>query len=280
MAQLQLSYLFQDKPCPPAAEPADYASLDILIDGCHLYGEIMWPDGSFDLPRPCVVMFHGFPGSARNDDIAHALCRIGCVVLVPHHRGAWGSQGDYLVSNCISDALHLAEYVRSTPFCRQYRTDPGAVFFLGHSMGGNTVLNAARQLDWLRGIILLTPFDPTRPLRAGAAQKLRDLLRQSELLHSQGPAAIYADILAHEHQFCHENAFAELKDQNVFCATGEFDSCAPGTAMFGPLWELLRQHNTCAIQRWRIYPAAHGLLGVRNALIRDIAAFLSDVLAS
>lgn len=280
MAQLQLQYLFQDKPCLPGVEPADYDSLDVISNGCHLYGEILWPDGSFDAPRPCVILFHGFPGSARNDDIAHALCRIGCVVLVPHHRGAWGSQGEYLVSNCIQDAVNLADYVHSDPFCRQYRTDPGAVFFLGHSMGGNTVLHASRQLPWLRGVLLMTPFDPTYHLRNGSPEQLRQLLQQGRLLHSQGPDAIYQDILAHRDSLCHANAFAELQDQNLFCATGAFDACAPGERMFGPLWQLLQDHETHAVQRWISYPAAHGLLGVRTTLIQNIAEFLADVLAS
>ena len=55
-------------------------------NGSHIYGEIMWPSQDFPKPHPCVIMLHGYPGSARNDDISHALCRAGCVVLVPHNR--------------------------------------------------------------------------------------------------------------------------------------------------------------------------------------------------
>jgi len=90
MARLQLQYLFQDKPFDPETELSDYDTLDVISDGCHLYGTILWPDGGTPVPRPCVVMLHGFPGSAPNDDLAHALCRIGCVVLIPRHRGAMG----------------------------------------------------------------------------------------------------------------------------------------------------------------------------------------------
>ena len=50
-------------------------------DGC-LWGQVMRPDGGFGEGRPCVIFLHGFPGGNRNDDFAHALCRIGCVVLV------------------------------------------------------------------------------------------------------------------------------------------------------------------------------------------------------
>lgn len=167
MSRIRLQYLFQDRPCDPETELSDYDSLDLVSNGCHLYGEIMWPDGSYSAPRPCVVLFHGFPGSARNDDLAHALCRIGCVVLTPHHRGAWGSEGSYLVSNCIEDALAIAGQIRSEGFRHRYHIDPDAVFLIGHSMGANTVIHAARRLAWLRGIVALTPLIPSVTFKMG-----------------------------------------------------------------------------------------------------------------
>ena len=278
MARIHLQYLFQDSPCAPDTEIADYDSLDIVSGGCHLYGEFLWPDGSFASPRPCVVLLHGFPGSARYDDLAHALCRIGCVVLTPHHRGAWGSEGNYLISNCIEDAITIAEHVRSETFCRRYHTDPNAVFLIGHSMGANTVIHASRSLPWLRGIVVLTPFDPIRLLQNHEEQQLRELLKQGMLLHSEGPEAIFQDLLSHQNYWGFENAFEALKHQNVFCAAGAKDLCAPSDQMFLPLWRMLQEHKTNAIQRFVEYPAGHGLLGCRTALIKDVSQFLLDVL--
>lgn len=278
MSLAQLQYLFQDKLYEPDAELSDYDSLNIVSGGCHLYGEIMWPDGSCASPHPCIVLFHGFPGSARNDDLAHALCRIGCVVLTPHHRGAWGSEGNYLISNCIEDAINIAEYVRNNAFCQRYHTDPEAVFLIGHSMGANTAIHAARDLPWLRGIAILTPFDPIRLLQDGEKEQLRELLKQGAILHGEGPEAIFQDILAHQDNLGFENALESLKNQNLFCATGSKDLCAPADKMFLPLWHKLRSHKTGSIQRLIEYPAGHGLLGCRCALITDIAQFISDVL--
>lgn len=278
MERLQLQYLFEDRACEEGAPLADYGSLDVISHGCHLYGEILWPDGGFTQPRPCVILLHGFPGSARNDDLAHALCRIGCVVLTPHHRGAWGSEGEYLVSHCIEDALALADYVRSPEFCRQYRTDPDSVYLIGHSMGGNTALNAARQLPWLRGLVLLTPFDPTVHLRAGEEERLRQLLEQGRILHSGGVEAIFQDIAAHREEFCFPSAFDALKEQNLLCVTGKADLCAPAERMFLPLWELLQTCESRAVRRFVELPAGHGLLGCRVALIREAAQFLTDTL--
>lgn len=278
MERLQLQYLLADRPCSAGTALSDYDCLDVVSHGCHLYGEILYPDSGYARPRPCVIMFHGFPGSARNDDLAHALCRIGCVVLTPHHRGAWGSEGEYLVSHCVEDALALASYVRSPEFCRQYNADPGSVYFIGHSMGGNTALNAARRLTWLRGLVLLTPFDPTRYLLDGEEKLLRQLLKQGYLLHSRGTEALFQDIAAHRDEFCFTSAFDALKDRSLLCVAGKADACAPAQRMFLPLWELLQTHESRAIQQFLELPAGHGLLGCRTALIRAVAQFIADTL--
>lgn len=278
-SRIQLKYLFEDKPYDPAVEPSDYDALDFVSAGCHLYGKILWPDGSFAADRPCVILLHGFPGAARSDDLAYALCRIGCVVVVPHHRGAWGSEGKYLVSNCIQDALALADWARSPAFCRQYRVDARAVFLAGHSMGGNTALNAGRTLPWLRGLILMTPFDPTRALRDGHPETLHRLLPEGDILRSDGLDAIFDDIAAHVDSWQFERAFAQVRTQNLCCVTGRLDEIAPGEQMVQPLWQKLRAAQTPAIHRLLELPAGHGLCGSRIALIRFAAQFIADALA-
>ena len=197
-SNLNLDYLFSDpEELDPTALP-DYTTLDFVSNGSHIYGEIMWPSANFPKPHPCVIMLHGFPGTARNDDISHALCRIGCVVLVPHNRGAWGSQGKYLITNCIEDAQNLAEYAHSEEFTNKYNVDPSQIFLLGHSMGANSALNAGRKLDWIGGIIMLTPYDPTRYLNRNKESYFRSLLEEGKILQSDGIDAIYEDVVINQ----------------------------------------------------------------------------------
>lgn len=275
---LELEYLFRDRPYDPAVSPADYDMLCVKSGGAELYGEIMWPDGGFQGPRPCVLLCHGYPGVARNDDLAAALRRIGCVVAVMHHRGAWGSQGKYLISNCVEDAAALAAYMRTPAFCERYHTDPDALFLIGHSMGGNSVLQAARRVKGLRGAVLLTPYDPTAFLRQGGAEAVMPLLETGRILHSDGLDAILRDMWDHIEEYPFAKAFPEVKDQNLLFITGTLDTIAPAW-MVTPLWEQLSAHPTRAIQRLVELPAAHGLCGCRIAAIEAAAAFLDDVLA-
>lgn len=281
---LKPEYLFEDKAVDGSCPLSDYGTLDVVSEGSHLYGEIMWPDGSFAEGRPCVIVFHGYPGSARNDDISHALCRMGCVVMSPHHRGAWGSEGKYLLSHCIEDAVNVAEYARSKEFCERYRVDAGKIFLLGHSMGGCTVLNAAKKLPWLRGVVALTPFDPSYYLDRDESL-LKALLEQGKILHSDGVDAIFEDMRSLKDEVRFGSLAAQIGKLNLLFLIAEKDSVAPCDKMVAPLWEKLAGEPAVAgnaagnrpVHRLHRYVADHGLLGSRNACIRDIAEFVCNV---
>lgn len=273
--QLSLEYLFKDR--PPAAAPADYDMLCVKVGGAELYGELMWPDGNYKKDRPCVILCHGYPGIARNDDLAFTLRRIGCVVLTPHHRGAWGSEGTYLISNCIEDTIHLYNYVQSGSFCQKYQVDPRSVFLVGHSMGGNSVLQAARKIWDLRGLVLLAPYDPTRFLRDGNEAPLRELLETGYILHSDGIGAILEDLKRHLEDYAFENAYSDIKNLNICCFTGTLDTIAPPW-MVKPLWSRLAAHKTEAVQRLLELLSSHGFCDSRITVIRETASFLSDIL--
>jgi len=277
MSKLEPQYLFKDKEHHDPSALSDYDTLDFVSNDQHVYGEIMWPDDGYSAPRPCVIMLHGFPGSARNDDIAHALCRIGCVVMVPHHRGAWGSEGKYLISHCIEDACNLVDYSKSEVFCKRYNVDARNIVLIGHSMGANTALNAGKNIPDIRGLILITPFDPTRYLCDGKQEHLTALLGEGRILKSDGAEYIYQDVLQNSDQMSFEKAFDKIKDKNILCLAGEYDSCAPISEMVKPLWNMLEAHKTSAVQRLKIYPAEHGLLGCRISAITEIADFLTEI---
>ena len=223
-----------------------------------------------------MVLLHGFPGSCRNDDLSHALCRTGCVVLTPHHRGAWGSEGKYLVSNCVEDAVNIALHVRSEAFLRKYNVDPDLIFLGGHSMGSCSVLNASKALPWLRGLVLIAPFDPWQLLKEGDEEKLKALLGEGEVLCHDGKDVLYNDLKSHALEYSFPNAYESVKDQNLFFALGSLDKVAPPEKMTGELREKLERHSADAIQRFKSYPAGHGLLGCRCAFIEDAARFIYD----
>lgn len=277
MSQLKLEYLFSDpEELNPVALP-DYTTLDFVSNGSHIYGEIMWPSADFPKPHPCVIMLHGFPGTARNDDISHALCRIGCVVIVPHNRGAWGSQGKYLITNCIEDAKNLAEYAHSDEFAKKYNIDVNNIFLLGHSMGANSALNAGKKISWVKGIIMLTPYDPTRYLNRNKESYFRSLLEEGKILQSDGAEAIYEDVVVNKNEINHPGAFELIKDRNILIFGATYDSVSPINEMVLPLWQKLAARKTDALQKMIEVPTEHGLLGRRILVIKEIAKFIDEL---
>ena len=274
-AVLKPEHLFCDEISREAECIPDCEALVFESDGAEIYGQLLKPDRSYGENRPCVLFFHGFAGFTRFDDLAQALCRAGCVVLVVHHRGAWGRQGKYSVSNCVQDAAGLVKYVKSPDFQKKYRIDPDAVFLVGHSMGGNTVLNAAARCPGVRGIVMLAPCDIGTMTRTMPRETMREFLTENglEVLKTDGFEAVYGDLCRHAEEYAFPNAARRLRDTSLLLITGELDTCIPNE-MLETFHEAARRNGTLPLCLRRKYRSGHGLMGVRVGVARDIAEFI------
>lgn len=266
-----------------ASSVASYEPLDLVVDSSHVYGEVYRPDGSFTGPRPCVCLFHGFPGVLNNDDLAFALQRTGCVVLRVFHRGAWGSEGFYSYSHCIEDAVALANWALEEGVAR-YDVDPDRLFLAGQSMGGQTALTATRLLDRVRGTVLMTPFDVSRVFRSGREDLLREAIAgEGRVLHVEGPDSILEDARELWPRTDFEAHADELVGRDLLLIGGTLDDVAPVDEMLMPLWRRLQEGDAEAEtqghahgdHRLVLYPTEHGLCNSRVRMARDIAAWMS-----
>ena len=77
----------------------------------------------------------------------------GCVVIHMNHRGAWGSEGYYLFTNLKDDLIAIAKWAHNPAITDQYDIDTENIFLVGDSMGGQTVLNAAKDLHFIKGVV-------------------------------------------------------------------------------------------------------------------------------
>lgn len=274
---LDESKLFEDTVPTEQEAPATVDALAFDSDGSTLYGQIMVPSENYGDNRPCVIMFHGFAGFTRMDDVAQALCRAGAVVMVPHHRGAWGSEGSYSFSHCIEDAVNLAEYAHSDEFCSKYGVDPDSIVLFGHSMGGNTVLNAAAQLDFVRAVVLAAPCDISRLYLSLSDDDLRKFLvdNGAEALRTDGLDALVADVAENADKWQFPHAVSRV-DAPIMIATGELDTVCPADQMVDPLTEALEAQERAFLCERRDYDADHTLAAARVQLTRDVAAFIDE----
>ena len=118
-------------------------------------------------PHPTVILMHGLPGNERNLDLAQAIRRAGWDVLTFTYRGAWGSPGDFSISNSMEDAVAALAFARS-PEAVKFGMDGRHIVLAGHSMGGATAFMAAASATGLDGLILIDAWNPVEKTSKGA----------------------------------------------------------------------------------------------------------------
>ncbi len=251
---------------------------DVLIGGERVLMELYLPSGQFPGPHPTVILCHGIPGTTNNDDLAQDLRRMGCAVLRPYHRGAWGSGGTYSFTHCIEDALFLARWVQDPVRQDVFQLDPDMLFLAGHSNGGNTVIQASRQLPFLRGSIIFCPFDHLAYAKAFGQAALEAMFKEcSPVLRLASFAALCKDSREHAETWSFAKAASWFQNRNLLLIGGEKDPVAPPEFMVDPLWKALAALPTTAHHKKVLFPSNHGLDNARLALSQTIGEWISEI---
>ena len=179
---------------PPrdAAYPAHNQQLLIPSHGVGMNALLFVASGKG--PHPTVILMHGLPGNERNLDLAQAMRRAGWDVLTFTYRGAWGSPGDFSVSNAMEDTQAALDFARSDAGAK-LGIDPRHIVLAGHSMGGATAFMTAASATGLDGLILLDAAN-----LAATAGRTREQLVASfddfgNALHKATPESIADEIL-------------------------------------------------------------------------------------
>lgn len=253
---------------------AELPRLDALVfdsDGSTIYGQVLVPSSQFGEKRPCAILCHGFAGFTRWDDVAHDLCRSGIIVVIPHHRGAWGSEGEYTVSGCVRDAENLANWAMGAEFAAKYGADTNAVFLIGHSMGGNSVVNASARVKGIRGVALIAPCDIGYMASNMSNDQMLAFLRGEGLtvLKRTSDEAVVDDIYDNAATMSFTNAAKSLSGRKVFLATGEYEKVVPNEPL-DEFWAALPED--VGRHARKTYRCGHSMMGCR----RELAAALAD----
>lgn len=154
---MRFENLYKDPIIKKEASFPDASFVLISSNDKNMYGVMYTAEGSD--PHPTMIILHGFPGTERNLDLAHAFRRSGWNSLVFHYRGSWGSQGCFSFQNALDDVKAALKFVRSDEVSMKYRIDRQNIVLVGHSMGGFAALvTAADDLD-IKACIAMAPFD-------------------------------------------------------------------------------------------------------------------------
>lgn len=154
-------------------------------------------------PHPTVILMHGLPGNERNLDLAQAIRRAGWDVLTFTYRGAWGSPGDFSISNSMEDSAAALDFARSAEG-QKLGIDPGRIVLAGHSMGGATAAMTAAGTTGLEGLILIDAWNIAGRTSKGAVS--RDQLAKGfddfgNSLHGATPQSVADETVAKRSQW-------------------------------------------------------------------------------
>ncbi|MCH5251580.1 MAG: alpha/beta hydrolase [Lachnospiraceae bacterium] len=257
----------------------DAVPLNIISGGCHLYGYLLTPGDTYEAPHPAVIMFHGFPGYTTNNDLEYALMRMGCVVIHVNHRGAWGSEGNYLFSHLVDDAIAIAKWAHNPAVTTQYQIDEKAIFLVGHSMGGMTVLNAVGKLPFIRGVAAIAPYDLYAAFHKGLEKELFLMIEgEGQCLHMTSASAVYENAMEYSGSLSVVQTYDHLKDQNVLFVAATEDTVAPVEYMIMPVYDRLIKNPGKGQCELISLDTNHGLCGQRIRLAETLGRWMEQQL--
>lgn len=175
------------------------------------------------------------------------------------------------------DIATAAQWARSPEIARTYGIDPKSILLSGHSMGGSSALNAARQLPWLKGVIAIAPYDISR-LFAEPPYGIDFLMEiGAGVLREKTPGAIRQNAIEHQAALSLCHAADDLREQNLLLIGGSRDDIAPPEQMIAPLWTDLQAQKTDAVQTYIQLPSDHDFCSFRIALIEQIGNWIADL---
>lgn len=251
--------------------------LNIISGGCRLYGYLLTPDKRTAKPYPTVITSHGFPGYTTNNDLELALMRAGCVVIHINHRGAWGSEGDYLFTNLKDDLIAIAKWARNPAIAEQYGIDADNIFLVGHSMGGQSVLNAAKELPFIRGVAALAAYDIGAAFRYRMEKELFLMIEtEGQCLKMKSAADVYENAVKNEAELSVLNGCDRLAEHKVLLVEATLDTIAPADKMMRPLEEKLKRIS--APVTYETIVSTHGFAGQRMKLAKIVAEWMEKAI--
>lgn len=271
---MEIQNAYKDLPFEKTEYLPDTFPLNIVSGGNHLFGYLLKPDGRYPKPLPAVLMFHGFPGYTTNNDLEYALMRMGCVVIHVNHRGAWGSEGNYLFTNLKDDIIAIAKWAHNPAICDEYEIDPENIFLVGHSMGGMSVLNAAKELPFIRGVAAMAAYDIGAAFAYGLGKELFKMIEiEGQCLKMISASEIFDNALENQEILSILHEIHKLEKHALLFVEASYDTVAPPDKMLRPAYERLEKSGNVTYKK---IASNHGFAGNRIELSEIVGRWIQQ----
>jgi len=219
-------------------------------------------------PHHTVILMHGLPGNERNLDLAQAIRRAGWDVLTFTYRGAWGSGGDFSISNAMEDAEAALDFARSDAGAK-LGIDTRHIVLAGHSMGGATAMETAAHSTGLDGLILIDAWNIAAGTSKGAisrAELVQSFDDFGNSLHGATPESIADEVVAKRSQWDLRTAASRLADLPILTVTAKYGAAEENR----PTTAALRKagnHRLTAIEMNTDHPFADHRIALAQVVV-------------
>lgn len=273
--------LYEDPVTIDKEFPPDYIDISINSSGSRLFGVLYIAEGRG--PHPTILLLHGFPGTERNLDLAHAFRRAGWNVLVFHYRGSWGSEGSFSFGNVLEDVKAALKYIRSDEIAQRCRVDRENIALVGHSMGGfAALLTAAADMD-IKTCAAMAPFD--FGAMAGLARDnpeimdfLRDMFKDCIVpLKGTSVDTLLSEAMANSEKWSFVNNAQALSKCRLLLVAAVGDKLSIPGLHFYPLQKKMLSYDSGCFE-YRILDSDHSFQDKRIQLAETIAGWLENQL--
>ncbi|HWR62662.1 MAG TPA: alpha/beta fold hydrolase [Clostridia bacterium] len=244
---MRFDYLYKDPVVGEKEFPPDMASVSIDGNTGRMFGVMYTAKGC--RPHPTMIILHGFPGTEKNLDLAHAFRRAGWNSLVFHYRGAWGSEGCFSFQNVLDDVKAALKFLRSDEVIDKYRVDKHNIALVGHSMGGFAALMTAADDPDIKACVAMAPFNlGSMGEKAGEEYKtltsLQEMFKECILpLNGATVDGLLNEVMTNSKKWNPANAADRILKHNLLLIAGSRDTIALPEFHYYPLLDKLLSYS-------------------------------------
>jgi pimeloyl-ACP methyl ester carboxylesterase len=279
VTRINCEALQREPPDRDHEHPAGGGMLTVTVDGQRIFCALYLPRG--EGPHPVALMVHGLPGTVRGEDLAQTLRRAGMAALILSPRGAGGSEGTWSYQGAHADTNAVCRALRDPETAARFHLDPERIVLLGHSLGGQLAVMAARDAG-IRDLILLSPADPARQWEAtqrspeALAARHRRLAMLCEPLRGVEVERIWNELGMIVDDFNMLSNIGKLRDPRVLLVGAQYDHVLPVSEYLDPVAEAL-ERNTPGSVTTCVLPTGHNYNSHRLELAGAILTWLHDM---
>lgn len=143
-------------------------------------------------------------------------------------------------------------------------------------MGGQTVLNAAKDLPFIKGVVAMAAYDIGAAFRYKMEKDLFLMIEtEGQCLKMNSASEVYENALMNQQELGVLNRYDELAKRNVLLIEAAFDTIAPPEKMLRPLSTKLAELN--ANVSYESIQSNHSFVGQRMKLAKIVGEWIEKI---